>query len=80
MRYVRSMAEPYADTLPKVATERAVRVERLRVLATQLERLPLEAAAEVLIMLGPTLVSLEREAALALERSPTSLSGSGRMG
>jgi len=46
-------------------------VARLRTLATQLEQFPLEAATEVLIMLQPTLVALERQAGLALERTPT---------
>jgi hypothetical protein len=40
-------------------------------LATRLEQLPLDRAAEVLVLLEPTLVELERQAALALERAPT---------
>jgi len=33
--------------------------------------LPLDAAAEVLVLLEPAMEALEREAALALERAPT---------
>jgi hypothetical protein len=65
------MHEPYADTLSTVATGRVAAVERLRMLATRLEQLPLDTAADVLVLLEPTLVALERQAGLALERAPT---------
>jgi hypothetical protein len=39
---------------------------RLQALATRLEELPLDAAAEVLVLLEPALAALEREAALAV--------------
>jgi hypothetical protein len=35
------------------------------------EQLPLDAAAEVLVLLEPALAALEQQAALALERAPT---------
>lgn len=40
------MPEPYADTLAHIAAGRAATVERLRMLATRLEQLPLDAATE----------------------------------
>ena len=46
-------------------------VERLRAIAARLEKLPLDSAAEVLVLLEPAMAALEREAALALERAPT---------
>lgn len=39
-------------------------------LATRIDELPLDAAAEVLILIEPTLATFERHAALALERAP----------
>jgi hypothetical protein len=69
VRWKRRMHDSYAGTLSKVAGGRAATVERLRVLAMRLEQLPLEAAAEVLVILGPALASLERQAGLALERA-----------
>jgi hypothetical protein len=65
------MPEPYADTLATVAAGRTALVARLRTLATRVERLPLDAAAEVLVLLEPALAALEERAALALERAPT---------
>jgi hypothetical protein len=45
-------------------------VAELRALATRIEGLPLDAAAEVLVLLEPALAALERQAARALERAP----------
>jgi hypothetical protein len=64
------MPEPYADTLATLAAGRTALVARLRTLATRVEELPLDAAAEVLLLLGPAVDTLERQAALALERAP----------
>jgi hypothetical protein len=36
----------------------------------RVEELPLDAAAEVLVLLEPALAALERDAARALERAP----------
>jgi hypothetical protein len=65
------MDEPYADTLATVAAGRAAAVAELRALATRLDELPLDAVAEVLMLLEPTLDDLRRQAAFALERAPT---------
>jgi hypothetical protein len=64
------MAEPYADTLA-VATGRTATVTQLRALAARVEQLPLDAAAEVLVLLELAFAALEQQAALALERAPT---------
>jgi hypothetical protein len=64
------MPEPYADTLATVAAGRTALVARLRAIAARIEALPLDAAAEVLVLLEPAVAALEREAALALERAP----------
>jgi hypothetical protein len=64
------MDEPYADTLATVAAGRAAAVAELRSLAGRLEALPLNAVAEVLVLIEPTLADLRRAAALALERAP----------
>ena len=45
------MPEPFADTLATAATGRTTLVDRLRALATRVEQLPLDAAAEVLVLL-----------------------------
>jgi hypothetical protein len=58
-----------ADTLATVAAGRTAAVVQLRQLATRRERLPLDAAAEVLVLLEPALAALERLAGLALERA-----------
>jgi hypothetical protein len=42
-----------------------------RALATRLDRLPLDAAAEVLVLVEPALATFERQAAVALERAPS---------
>jgi len=39
--------------------------------AARVEKLPLDAAAEVLVRLEPAVDALERHARLALERTPT---------
>ena len=62
--------DAFAQTLPTVAARRAAAVAQLRDLATRLEQLPLDAVAEVLVLLEPTLDDLRRQAALALECSP----------
>jgi hypothetical protein len=54
--------DPYQATLPVVA--------QLRQLAARLEALPLDAVAEVLVLLESTLDDLRRRAAFALERTP----------
>jgi hypothetical protein len=61
---------PDTDTLATVATGRTAVVARLLTLAAPVEQLPLDAAAEVLVLLEPAVAALEREAALALERAP----------
>jgi hypothetical protein len=63
------MPEPYADTLATVATGRTALVERLRTIAARVEVLPLDAAAEVIVLLEPALATFEHYAALALERA-----------
>jgi hypothetical protein len=45
-------------------------VARLGTIASRVEQLLLDAAAEVLVLLEPAVAVLEREAALALERAP----------
>jgi hypothetical protein len=65
------MPEPYADTLATLAAGRTALVARLRAIAARVEELPLDAAAEVLVLLEPAVAALEREAALALERALT---------
>jgi hypothetical protein len=65
------MSEPYVNTLATVAKEGTALVARLRALATRVEQLPLDAAAEVLVLLEPTLAALEQQAGLALERAPS---------
>ena len=60
----------FQTTLSTVAAGRAAFVARLRTIATRLEGLPLDAAAEVLVLVEPALRSLEQQAALALERAP----------
>jgi hypothetical protein len=70
-RYTRGMSDDaFAQTLPTVAAGRAAASAQLRDLATRLEQLPLDAAAEVLVLLEPTLDDLRRQAAFALERAP----------
>jgi hypothetical protein len=66
------MDEPHADTLAAVAAGRTATVAQLRQLAVALEALPLDAVAEVLVLLEPTptLDDLRRQAAVALERAP----------
>jgi hypothetical protein len=65
------MTDSYAETRDTLAAGRARTVADLRTLATRLEALPLDAAAEVLILLEPELATFERHAALGLERAPT---------
>lgn len=64
------MPEPYAETLATVAARRTAAVAQLRALATRLEQLPLDAVADVLVLLEPALDDLRRQAAFALERAP----------
>jgi hypothetical protein len=64
------MSEADTTMLATVATVRTAGVAQLRQLATQLEGLPLEAVAEVLVLLEPVLDDLRRQAAFALERAP----------
>jgi hypothetical protein len=59
-----------ADTLATVAAGRTALVERLRAIAARLEVLPVDAAAEVLVLLEPAVATFEPLAALALERAP----------
>jgi hypothetical protein len=49
------MDEPFADTLVAVAAGRTAVVTRLRALAARLDGLPLDTAADVLVMVEPTL-------------------------
>jgi hypothetical protein len=60
-----------AATFDMVAAGRVAAVVQLRQLADRLEQLPLDAVAEVLVLLEPTLDDLRRQAAFALERAPT---------
>ena len=46
-------------------------VARFGTIASRVEQLPLDAAAEVLVLLEPALAALEQQAARALERAPT---------
>jgi hypothetical protein len=64
------MPDPYADTLATVAAGRTALVTRLCGIASRIEELPLDAAAEVLILLEPAMAALEQQAAQALERVP----------
>jgi hypothetical protein len=66
------MPEPYAETLATVAAGRTALVTRLRTIAGRVEVLPLDAAAEVLILLEPALAAVEQQAARALKRAPKS--------
>jgi hypothetical protein len=50
------MEAPAADTLATVAAGRTALVARLRTIAARLEELPLDAAAEVLVLLEPAVV------------------------
>jgi len=63
--------DAFTQTLATVAAGRAAAVAQLRQLAAQLEALPLDSVAEVLVLLEPTLDDLRRQAAFALERAPT---------
>ena len=60
-----------AATLVAVAAGRTAIVAELRALATRLEGLSLDIAAEVLIALEHPVDELRRAARLALERAPT---------
>jgi hypothetical protein len=64
------MDDAFTDTLVTVAAGRTAVVTELRELAAALEALPLDAIAEVLVLLEPTLDGLRRQAAFALERAP----------
>jgi hypothetical protein len=68
------MPEPFTDTPATVAAGRTALVARLRIIAARVEALPLESAAEVLVLLEPTVAAFDREAVLALERAPTGAS------
>src|SRR5262249_50346057 len=65
--------EPSAATLATVAAGRTAAVTPLRAPAAALEQLPLDAVAEVLVLLEPTPDDLRRQAAL-----PGRASGCGR--
>ena len=65
------MDELYGDTLATVAAGRAAAVAQLRSLADRLDALSLDTAADVLVLLEPTLDDLRRQAAFALERAPS---------
>jgi hypothetical protein len=64
------MPEVYAETLATVAAGRTAWVARLRAIAARIEELPLDAAAEVLVLLEQAVTASERQAARALERAP----------
>src|SRR5262245_2676815 len=55
----------YGPTLAVVAAGRTAALHQLRQSAGRLDQLPLDAAAEVLVLLEPALVALRRQAALA---------------
>jgi hypothetical protein len=59
---------PYETTLATVAAGRTAAAGQLRQLATRLEQLPLDDAAEVLVLLEPALDDLRRQA--VLDRAP----------
>ena len=63
---------PFTETLSAVAGGRADLVAQLRNLADRIEHLTLVDVAEVLVRLEPVLNDLRHQAALALERVPTS--------
>jgi hypothetical protein len=65
------MTDPYSETLTRVAEGRSASVAQLHALATRLEQLPLEAAADALLLLEPALAELAWRAARVLERAPT---------
>jgi hypothetical protein len=65
------MDAPAADTFATIAAGRTATVTRLRAIAARLEALPLESAAEVLVLLEPAVAAFEQHATLALERAPT---------
>jgi hypothetical protein len=56
------MAAPYADTLDTLAAGRATTVDKMLPPATRVEALPLDAAAEVLVLLEPALAMLAQQA------------------
>jgi hypothetical protein len=62
------MADDFAQTLPTAG--RTAVVAPLRVLAPRLEALPLDAAADVLVLVTPALEVFERQTTLALDRAP----------
>ena len=64
------MREPFADTLATVAAGRTALVARLRTIAARVEALPLESAAEVLMVLESAVAACEQRAAPVLERAP----------
>jgi hypothetical protein len=65
------MDEPSAATLATVAAGRTAAVTQLRAPAAAIEQLPLDAVAEVLVLLEPTPDDPRRQAAFALERAPS---------
>jgi hypothetical protein len=58
----------FQTTLSTLAPGRAAVVALLRALATRLDELPLDTAADVLVLVEPALEAFERQA--ALEREP----------
>jgi hypothetical protein len=54
------MPVSYADTLATLAAGRTATVVRLRALAARVEELPLDAAAEVLVLLEPALAAVRQ--------------------
>jgi hypothetical protein len=64
------LVAPYETTLATVAAGRTAAVAQLRGLADRLEQVPLDAVAEVLVLLEPVLDDLRRQGALALDRAP----------
>jgi hypothetical protein len=54
------MPEPFTDTLATLAAGRTATVARLRALADRIDELPLDAAAEMLVLLEPALAALEK--------------------
>ena len=60
LELVTAMVEPFADTLATVAAGRTALVARLRTIAARVEALSLESAAEVLVLLEPTVAASSR--------------------
>jgi hypothetical protein len=57
--YSASVRPPHYSACPTLATGRTALVARLRTIAARVEALPLDSAAEVLVLLEPALAAFE---------------------